>query len=190
MSSNLICYVDETGQDTEGLLFIVAVVLVTPEERDKLIGILTEAEQVSGKGCKKWAKSTWRQRLDYIRRVLAEHKEDWRGRVYIVRHQEDTDYPRLTATAIVRVARLALSPDRRLTVYIDGLKRAERRKMTRMVRQGGLRVRKIRGRRDHEDPWIRFVDAIAGFVRDYMEGNQRVQDLGEKLIEADVICEA
>jgi hypothetical protein len=39
----LYCYVDETGQDTGGRLFIVAVIL-TSDQRDELRSILQRAE--------------------------------------------------------------------------------------------------------------------------------------------------
>jgi hypothetical protein len=44
----LYCYVDETGQDTGGQIFIVAVV-VTGEERDDLLTLCEQLEKVSGK---------------------------------------------------------------------------------------------------------------------------------------------
>ncbi len=42
MKQKLYCYVDETGQDTKGALFIV-VVLVTDDEKDKLELFLEKA---------------------------------------------------------------------------------------------------------------------------------------------------
>lgn len=43
-TNKLYCYVDETGQDTMGQLFIVVAVIVA-SERDKLDRYLEEAEQ-------------------------------------------------------------------------------------------------------------------------------------------------
>ena len=45
----LYCYVDETGQDTKGKLFIISIVL-TERERDELEKRIEEIEQKSGKG--------------------------------------------------------------------------------------------------------------------------------------------
>ncbi len=52
----LFCYVDESGQDTEGQLFIVSVVLAQAE-RDSLISLWEQIEQQSGKGSSKWVKA-------------------------------------------------------------------------------------------------------------------------------------
>jgi len=53
----LYCYVDETGQDTKGRLFLVAVVVLV-SDRENLRSKLRKAEQISGKGIKKWMKAT------------------------------------------------------------------------------------------------------------------------------------
>ena len=53
----LYCYVDESGQDTEGKLFLVSVV-ITGSEREGLRNKLRKIEQMSGKGTKKWKKAT------------------------------------------------------------------------------------------------------------------------------------
>jgi hypothetical protein len=50
------CYVDETGQDTKGRLFIVAVV-VTGEQRDDCLAWCEAMEQSTGKRRFKWGKA-------------------------------------------------------------------------------------------------------------------------------------
>lgn len=47
--NKLYCYVDETGQDTEGTFFLVALV-ITGSERDELRKFLIHAETNSKKG--------------------------------------------------------------------------------------------------------------------------------------------
>ena len=61
----LYCYVDETGQDTLGQFFIVAVV-ITEDVREQLIARLEHIEQVSRKGKAKWTASRPAQRLAYM----------------------------------------------------------------------------------------------------------------------------
>ncbi len=63
------CYVDETGQDTRGELFIVAVV-IADEERDQLCQVCEDIERDSRKGRRKWIKTRYNRRLAYIRQVL------------------------------------------------------------------------------------------------------------------------
>ncbi|MCL4831384.1 MAG: hypothetical protein KJZ86_03050 [Caldilineaceae bacterium] len=59
------CYVDESGQDTQGQLFIVAVVIVG-EERKLLQQTCLEIEALSRKGTRKWARSNSIRRQAYI----------------------------------------------------------------------------------------------------------------------------
>ena len=65
----LYCYVDETGQDTKGALFIVSVV-IAENERDSLIKQLETIERASGKGRRKWIHTRRKARATYIRDVL------------------------------------------------------------------------------------------------------------------------
>ncbi len=49
----LYCYVDETGQDTKGAIFIVAAI-ISDGEQSVLEKFLLGCEKASGKGIKKW----------------------------------------------------------------------------------------------------------------------------------------
>jgi len=60
------CYVDETGQDTRGELFIVAVV-ITGQERDQLRQACEDIVRSSRKGRRKWVRTTYSRRLAYLR---------------------------------------------------------------------------------------------------------------------------
>ncbi|HIP97684.1 MAG TPA: hypothetical protein EYH32_10770, partial [Anaerolineae bacterium] len=71
MIEKLYCYVDETGQDTRGELFIVSVVIVGAG-RDQAIQLCEAIERATGKGRVKWLKTRYDRRLAYIRRVLQE----------------------------------------------------------------------------------------------------------------------
>ena len=62
----LYAYVDETGQDTQGTLFLLAVVVVG-NERDILLRWLENMEYETGKRLRSWHKSSHRVRIAYIR---------------------------------------------------------------------------------------------------------------------------
>jgi hypothetical protein len=65
MTRKFFCYVDESGQDTQGKLFIVSVV-IAEQELDQLRAICTKIEQTSGKGERKWIKTSISRRRAYI----------------------------------------------------------------------------------------------------------------------------
>ena len=69
MTQKFFCYVDETGQDTQGELFIVTVVTAS-QERNQLRQACEDIERDSRKGRRKWVKTTYSRRLAYIRQVL------------------------------------------------------------------------------------------------------------------------
>src|SRR5689334_1424330 len=89
----LYCYVDETGQHTDGALFFVAVVIVG-SDRDAVRRQLTEIEETSGKHIKKWVRSTRKQRLAYMRAVL--NLPDFTRRLYYSKYEDSRAYVDLT----------------------------------------------------------------------------------------------
>jgi hypothetical protein len=44
------------------------------------------------------------------------------------------------------------------------------------LRQLRIRVRKVRGMKDESSPLLRVADAICGFIRDYMEGQEYTKE--------------
>jgi hypothetical protein len=69
MSHKFYCYVDESGQDTRGALFVVAAVIAA-EDREQVRDLLRSIERNSGKAKRKWTKATRQQRIAYMERVL------------------------------------------------------------------------------------------------------------------------
>jgi len=64
----LYCYVDESGQDTGGRIFVVAIV-GTGENRDKLLDLCEKLEKVSGKRRDKWGRAKHERRMQYLRQA-------------------------------------------------------------------------------------------------------------------------
>ena len=67
-TKKLYAYIDESGQDTNGALFVVGVV-VLEEERDTVLKELERIEQESGKRNIKWRKARHRMRETYMRYI-------------------------------------------------------------------------------------------------------------------------
>jgi hypothetical protein len=160
-------YVDETGQDTEGKLFIVAIVMAQGDQ-DTLRTILSEFEQASGKGKKKWTKATRGQRQAYMERVVQEAA--FQGRLFFCRFQATREYLTCVCESIARVpAAVTGTTPAPVAVFIDGLGRNERHQVGTLLRRRQITVDKVRGLRDESDELIRLADAVAGFVRDQLE---------------------
>ena len=171
MKQKLYCYVDESGQDTKGDIFIVSVV-VTGQERDKLLKLCEEIEQKSGKGKFKWGKAENKRRLDYIQRVFTSSQFKRKLRYSIYHNQ--LNYDMATIVGIAKAIHFQELLNYTTTIYIDGLAKTKRQKYGSELRKLGVPNRKVQGvTKDENNSLTRLADAIAGFVRDVLEGKSK-----------------
>ena len=169
-AAKLYCYVDETGQDTLGDLFIVAVV-IAERDRDQVVELCERIERESGKGRVKWIRTDYPRRLEYLRCILKQPA--FRRKLHFSTYRNSKDYLANTVSAIARSLG-AFSPGTyEATVLIDALPRSLERKVGHELRLRQIRVRKVRGlRKDENDALIRLADAVCGLVRASGEGQE------------------
>ncbi len=174
MTQKLYCYVDETGQDTKGDLFIVTVV-VTGNERDALRRACEEIEQISGKGRRKWIKTRYKRRVAYIRQVF--QRPIFRGKLYFALYRNQKDYLALTVQTVVSTLQTAVKSEYKATVLIDALPRSLERETGLQLRRRGIHA-KVRGvKKDENDVLVRLADAVCGLVRAEIEEQPDMQYL-------------
>ena len=187
MAQKRYCYVDESGQDTQGELFIVAVV-VAGDEREHLRQACTEIEAASRKGARKWAKSNQERRLAYVQDIL--RREDLHGKLYFGIHQWTQDYLNATVQTIVSALSLSvMGKEYKATILIDGLPRSTERNVALLLRRSGLPVQKVRGIDEESEPLIRLADALCGFVRSAREGNDAMLALFEAALNSGFVID-
>ena len=184
MTQKLFCYIDETGQDTQGRLFVVSVV-ITDQERDQFRQTCEDIEQISRKGRRKWAKTAADRRLAYIYRVL--ERPIFVGRLNFAIYHSTQDYPTLTVQTIVRALNRTGETDYDATILIDGLPRSQEQVVGLQLRRLGVQAKKVRGLNDETDVLIRLADAICGLVRGAVEGEPSIQALFERGIQNGVL---
>src|SRR5712691_11822192 len=97
MIEKLYCYVDETGQDTKGKLFIVSVV-ITKKDRDGVIRTLHIIEEKTGKKYTKWHRTSQKIKQAYIQTVF--EQEILKGRIFYSAYQDQTSYKALTVLSV------------------------------------------------------------------------------------------
>jgi hypothetical protein len=183
----LYCYVDETGQDTGGRLFIVAVVM-TDDQRDKLRKDLQRIERASNKRQRKWTGASRQQRIGYIQAII--EIPAFKNLVSYSRYQDSRSYVDLTILSVAKaihgkVDKTDMSYE--ANIFVDGMKRSEQHRFGAGVRKLGIKVRKARGLRDQSDEFIRLADAIAGFVRDALEDDTDMKTLFKRAVKAGII---
>ena len=170
----LYCYVDETGQDTQGELFLVALV-VTDDERDKLTVEAERIEKETGKSLKKWRRAVFSRKIEYIKIIF--FSPLFANSLFFASYEHTSAYLDLTILATARAILMkAGEADYKATVVVDGLRYPEAVQFAASLRHLRISVRKVRGMRDESDPLLRLADAIAGFVRDYLEGQEYTKE--------------
>jgi len=75
------------------------------------------------------------------------------------------------------------------TVIVDGLSGRDVDRFKTRLRGSGVNVRKVRGARDESEPIVRLADAVAGFVRDFLQGQPYAPKLYEKAIREGIFVE-
>ena len=171
----LYCYVDETGQDTRGALFIVTVI-ITAENRDHLRELLEHIEQTSGKGQVKWIAARDDTRRTYISTILADSR--FKQTINYARHHSGTDYLHWTVLTTARAVAAHTTGEYEATVFVDGLPKSKRESFGAALRDLNIKTKKIRGvRKEESDALVRLADAACGFVRAALSGRSELRAL-------------
>ena len=153
-------YIDESGQDTRGKLFVVAGVAV--ENSDKLRQFCETLERTSGKGKLKWGNAQKEKRLVYLRSIISEGSSFGVTLFYSV-FRQTTDYDGATIEGIARMMQRLKRSAFHVYVYVDGLAKVKQDHYKTRLRRLGCPVRKVsRIGKDENEPLIRLADALAG----------------------------
>ena len=165
----LYCYVDETGQDTMGEIFIVSVVIIIDEKlKNELLAFCEELEKTSGKGKFKWGKARNDKRLNYLESIFRDNR--FKKVLRYSLFSESKKYDELTIEGIAKAICWKEPKNYTSLIYIDGLAKSKYREYTLKLRRRGASVQKVKGVRKNENNALtRLADAIAGFVRDVKE---------------------
>lgn len=182
----LYCYVDETGQDTKGRLFIVTAV-VTDERQYELEDALIEVEAATGKKTAKWVKTRDKTQQEYIAALAAKTLPPMMiyAKLYANAGTRDYDELELLAAAqainLYRVDNQIGADDYSVTIIIDGLTKTMSFRLGSEFRKLGVRTRKVTGNRDEASAILRLADAVAGLVRAAHEGREPYKNLEHRL---------
>lgn len=174
----LYCYVDESGQDTKGALFVVAVVIVGTD-KDQQVSFCEKTEKEVSKGFLKWIRTYPEKRLTYIRRILKEPL--FKGRLYIGIHYDTKEYLVSTIGTIAWAIQTHTQKAYKATVLIDGLPRSQQGNVTLLLRKSGISTEKVRGiKQEGYDALILLADALGGLVRASVQQETEMMTLFEQ----------
>lgn len=177
----LYCYADETGQHTQGRIFIVAAIITTGDQREKIERRLEKLERESGKGFLKWKGSSTKRKVDYLSKILQVNA--LQNSLFYGLYRNTRDYSRLVGTTIAKAIKVfSQDKDYRATIYVHGLSSAEEKQVVAVLREFNIKRRKVGGLRHESSAFIRLADAFAGFLREYDEGDAYTQKLFQALL--------
>jgi hypothetical protein len=109
------------------------------------------------------------------------------GHLYYAHYQETRAYTEMTIRATAEALRHVTQGPYQATVIIDGLGRPERHRVAAGLRHRSIPVHKVRGIRDQADEFIRLADAVAGWVRDSLEGDAEMRRLLDQALRAGAV---
>jgi len=176
----LYCYADETGPDTQGKMFLVAVVITTSELREAIERSLEDVEEKSYKGILKWRLTSRKKKQSYLLGIL--RIGALQESLFYALYKDTKDYLKLVAKTLAKaIIDFSQNRDYQATIYIDGLRKTEITEVVKFLSMEGIRRRKVKGMRDESSAYIRLADALAGFFRDYEEGESYTKDLFQLL---------
>lgn len=184
--AKLYCYVDESGQDTEGQLYVVGVLHLDSIKRDMIFPELLAAEQKSKKDRRKWSKTDDVKRLAYIRGVF--QIPSLKGNLFYELHLSTIKYRVATLETIIKVFVQRGPQLSKAVICIDGLVNADRRWFQVELRDY-ISVDKVVAANDEGDPFIRLADALCGLVRDAVDGKPEFKKLLDKVVGEGVVIE-
>lgn len=192
MVNKYYCYVDETGQDTKGDIFIVTVVI--PGNRDEVLEYLEKVEIQSGKEKFKWGKADPNKRFNYIETILNQRK--YSLKTYYSFYKNTKEYKTLTIITIFKaVQSIKNFKNHKFIISVDALGEKDRRYYGSELHKMGIPSRQVKGvRRDESNALIRLADSVCGFIRDVIEEEPKTKDeklakLYKKAMKEDILIE-
>lgn len=128
------CYVDETGQDTAGKLFLVSVIIQC-SDLDEADQKLKDIEKQSDKKKRKWKISSPKQRISYIQQTIESNL--FQNSIFFAKYEDTKAYVPLTilTTANAILAKVKKEKEYKANVWVDGLRKTERRRFSAGLRK-------------------------------------------------------
>ena len=182
----LYCFVDETGQDTKGKFFLVAVVLKGVEDLETLQEKLTEIEKLTKKNLK-WSKSSFKVREIYLNQIMT--LKQLKNAIFYSTYQDTKAYIPLTSLTIAKTILSKNTTNYTANILIDGLKDKEMEEVRKELKKLKITYNRIRGLKDEQDIILRLADGIAGFLRDCADKQEYTKPIIKKFTEAKIITE-
>jgi Protein of unknown function (DUF3800) len=156
------CYVDETGQDIKSEFFIV-VAVVNDQDQNLLRSRLYKIESLTKIGKRKWHKSSYDKRKQYLNLLIKEGVCE--GDIYFGYYKKPIPYFLPMLEVIEKAVINKAKEDYRTIVYVDGIDRKKANELTNALRVRKVKLELVKSKRGESEPLIRLTDRWAGCIR-------------------------
>lgn len=158
-------YTDESGQDTQGKIFIVCTIII-PSDKESHLESNLKAIEIKSRKTKKWYESGNKKRNAYVKLIL-EDQLLTNLEIFCSIYENKKDYITLTSAHIAK-AILSCTKDKKYIakIFIDKMDKATINLLRHDIKLFHIRYKKIRGLSDAGSRLIRLADAICGLMRD------------------------
>lgn len=160
-------------------------VVIQENDREELRRKLEMIERESKKGIRKWFHTNNERRESDIKKVIDSNL--LKNCIFYSKYEDAKSYTDLTILTTTKTILQKAKKPYSATILVDGLSKRERYRFAVDLRKLKVKVRKVQGISDQSDAFIRLADAIAGFVRDYLEGNTTMKRLYEEATRRGII---
>lgn len=179
MKNKFYCYVDETGQDTLGKLFVFGLVL-TDSEREKIIKKLETIEKETKKGKVKWTKAKYQYKMSYIKTVFTNNLPI---KAYFSVYKKDKQYLTLIVLSIAKTIINAGFNEKKGIILIDAISNRGKKFISNQLHKLNIKTKKVRSvKKEENDAFLRLADSLAGFIRKVEEKDEKMIKIYQKLI--------
>ncbi len=170
-SLNLATFTDESGQETEGKMFVVCTVICNSKKYDFIEKTLEKVEKESGKHLK-WNDVSDLRKSKYVETLLKYRVLD-QVKIYLSVYEDRKDYTTLVAANIVKsIITHAKGQKYSAKVFVDLTNKAETTKIRKEINYYKVKYRKVRGISEESNAFIRLADAACGAKRHLDKGKK------------------
>ena len=171
------CYVDESGQDAGSEFFIVTAV-VSDKEQELLRKKLCEIESSTKLGARKWHKSCFDRKSQYLQLVL--EKGVAKGEIYFGHYRKPVPYFLPMLETLEKSIFDKAAGDYSAIIYVDGIDKKKAAELTNALRIRKIKLGLVRSRRDESEPLIRLADRWAGCIRAAFLNKEKEKEIFQK----------
>ena len=162
-------FVDETGQDTGGRLFIITVSVVERDHQE-IEKVCFAFEKATGKNLHKWHGTPNQRRLSFMELVILDPR--FKGVMCYAKFTNihKSEFDKQTIKALAQAIKQTRDENRSSSeIYIDGLTVKKQSEYSNGLKAEGIRSFRIHRATDQGYVLIRLADALAGLTRDAIE---------------------